>query len=362
MARILEDPTRVAAQSATPRRDAGTALIAAALAARGPVRHADESSAATRLVAAALATTFATRVWVMAHHAAAADFEEVACGPEAAAALDAERRKHVFLSIEEASSLRAACARAGRRIRPGRRGTRLLDLFAARELVVFAPSSVTEPPELMLVVDPVRKLALHERLALQLTVDGVAFPYVVGQFAQRIELYREDAERDFLTGIYNRRLVMRLLDQEIRKSRRTRAPLSVLMLDVDNFKAFNDAYGHLAGDEVLRELARMVSQCARGSDVVGRFGGEEFLVVLPDTPVENAAILAERLRQEVENFGHERLRQFNDQLPTISIGVCAAGPRDDTESAIARCDRALYESKHRGRNCFSLGLSDEEMP
>jgi diguanylate cyclase (GGDEF)-like protein len=134
------------------------------------------------------------------------------------------------------------------------------------------------------------------------------------------------------------------------------------MVDVDNFKAFNDTYGHLAGDDVLRALSRIVSHCARATDVVGRFGGEEFLVVLPDTSVENAVILAERLRQEVERHGHERLRPFSNQLPTVSIGVCAAGPRDDTYAAIARCDRALYESKHRGRNCFSLGLPDEEMP
>ena len=356
MARILEHRTAAAAPGATPRRDAATALVAAALAARADRTPADEASAAARLVDAALDSTLVTRAWVVARHGAADELEEVAHRP------DVENRDRLTLTIEEASKLHAAGARAGRRIRAGRHGARLLELLGARELLAFAPRVATEPPELLLLVEPERELALAERLALQVVVDGVGLPFVVVRYAQRAELYRDDAERDFLTGLYNRRLVMRLLDQEISRSRRTRSPLSILMLDVDNFKAFNDAFGHLAGDDVLRGLSRTVVRCARASDVVGRFGGEEFLVVLPDTSVENAVILAERLRQEVERHDDVKLQDYHDRLPTISIGVCAAGPRDDTVSAIARCDRALYESKHRGRNCFSLGLPEEELP
>jgi len=356
MARILEHETGVAAPGATPRSPAAAALIGAALAARGGRSPIDEASAAARLLDASLASSFVTRAWVVARHGAADELEEVAHRPEPAS------RDRLTLSIEEASSLLAAGARAGRRILPGRRGARLLELLEAHELLAFAPRVATEPPELLLLVEPARRLALAERLALQVVVDGVGLPFVVVRYAQRAELYRDDAERDFLTGVYNRRLVMRLLDQEICRSRRTRSPLSILMLDVDNFKAFNDAFGHLAGDDVLRALARTIVRCARASDVVGRYGGEEFLAVLPDTSVENAVILAERLRQEVERHDDEKLLEYKDRLPTISIGVCAAGPRDDTVSAIGRCDRALYESKHRGRNCFSLGLPEEELP
>jgi diguanylate cyclase (GGDEF)-like protein len=356
MARTVEDRARAASPDATPRSDAATALIAAALAARVGRAPVDEAGAAARLAEAALESSLATRAWVVARHGAAGELEEVTPLPDDAG------RERMSLSIEEASSFLAAGARAGRRIRPGRRGARLLGLLGSGELLAFAPRAATEPPELLLLVEPARRLALAERLALQVVVDGVGLPFVAVRYAQRAELYRDDAEHDFLTGVYNRRLVMRLLDQEICRSRRTRSPLSILMLDVDNFKAFNDAFGHLAGDDVLRALARTVVRCARASDVVGRFGGEEFLVVLPDTAVENAVILAERLRQEVENHDDEKLHPYEDRLPTISIGVCAAGPRDDTVSAIARCDRALYESKHRGRNCFSLGLPDEDMP
>jgi diguanylate cyclase (GGDEF)-like protein len=205
-------------------------------------------------------------------------------------------------------------------------------------------------------------LRLRGRLALQVRVDAVGFALASDGYVQRIDAYREEAERDFLTGIYNRRLAMRLLEKEIRRTRRTRSPLSLLLIDVDNFKAFNDTCGHLAGDDVLRVLARIVTHAARSTDVVGRFGGEEFMVVLPDTPVENAVVLAERLRADVEKFGREHVTQWRGRPPTISIGVCAVSPRDDSEAAIGRCDRALYESKHRGRNCFSIGLSDEDAP
>src|SRR5262249_21236549 len=152
-----------------------------------------------------------------------------------------------------------------------------------------------------------------------------------------------------LTGVYNRRLVLRLLERELSQARRSRAPLSVLLLDVDNFKSFNDACGHLAGDAVLRELAQIVVRTARASDIVGRFGGEEFLVVLPDTSVENAAVCAERMRRDVEEFGREHAHELGDRAPTISIGVCAVDPdKDNPASVLARADRALYASKKRG--------------
>jgi len=179
----------------------------------------------------------------------------------------------------------------------------------------------------------------------------------------RVDTYRDDAERDYLTNIYNRRFTIQLLEREILRSRRTEMPLALILLDIDNFKAFNDLYGHLAGDVVLREVSRLLRETARTSDVVGRYGGEEFLIVLPETPIENAYVFAERLRNVVEQYGRDKLTQYPDRPPTISIGVGWVRPGKDTaETAIDRVDRALYASKQAGRNRVCLGLTDEESP
>ncbi len=199
--------------------------------------------------------------------------------------------------------------------------------------------------------------SLAKRLALQLLVDFAGQVHARLRLAARGERLREEAEHDFLTGIFNRRLAMRLLDRELHQARRRHRPLALVMVDVDNFKTFNDHHGHQAGDDVLRQLARLIAVTARASDIVGRFGGEEFLIALPDTSIEDAALFAERLRQEVERYGKLELARYGDHPPTISIGVCPITPDDTLESAIERADRALYESKSRGRNCFSLGLS-----
>jgi diguanylate cyclase (GGDEF)-like protein len=365
MARTLEPAARAPARSGSSDVDGSAALVAAALAARDVTVSADAAATAQRLVRVALGSPGVARAWVVVRHEGSGGYVEAARGPMGPARPN-EPSDRFSIPLDEAARLRTATARAGRRIRPGRSGARLLDAVRARDreghgdLLVFGPRCGGEAAPLLLLVDDSRRLGVRERLALQLRVDPVGFALVADAYAQRVEAYREEAERDFLTGIYNRRLAMRLLEKEIRRTRRTRAPLSLLLLDVDNFKAFNDTCGHLAGDDVLRVLARIVTQTARTTDIVGRFGGEEFMVVLPDTSVDKAVVLAERLRTEVERFGREHVGQWMSRPPTISIGVCAVSPRDDSEAAIGRCDRALYESKHRGRNCFSLGLPDEE--
>jgi diguanylate cyclase (GGDEF)-like protein len=361
MARTFEQTARAPARRGTSNVERSDALVAAALAARDAGACADPPAAAHRLVDAALRSTDGARAWVLLRHEGSSSFVAAAHGPSGGG-------EHLSLPIGETARLRASAARAGRRIRPGRPGARLLDAVhvrgepGPRSLLAFAARCVGDTAPLLLVVDDGGRLRLRGRLALQMRVDAIGFALASDGYLQRIEAYREEAERDFLTGIYNRRLAMRLLEKEIRRTRRTRSPLSLLLIDVDNFKAFNDTCGHLAGDDVLRVLARIVAHAARTTDVVGRYGGEEFMVVLPDTPVENAVVLAERLRADVEKFGREHVTQWRGRPPTISIGVCAVSPRDDSEAAIGRCDRALYESKHRGRNCFSIGLSEEDAP
>ncbi len=154
---------------------------------------------------------------------------------------------------------------------------------------------------------------------------------------------------DPLTRLFNRRMGIGSLDQEISRSQRSEAPLAILMIDLDDFKRLNDTYGHLQGDQALRATAEVLRKTLRKSDTICRYGGEEFLVVLPDTNAEEAAILAARLFIAVEARGTEM------QLPvTVSIGQASIRQGDSVESILQRADQALYASKAQGRNRFSV--------
>ena len=152
---------------------------------------------------------------------------------------------------------------------------------------------------------------------------------------------------DPLTGLANRRGFEHKLDDEIRNAMDCNARVSVLMLDVDHFKAYNDDFGHPAGDEALRELGLLLRGHARKIDMAARYGGEEFIVMLTGTDRDGALVLAERVRQGVE------ARVWSHRGVTVSIGVATlAGRHQDGASLIADADRALYEAKRRGRNCI----------
>lgn len=162
---------------------------------------------------------------------------------------------------------------------------------------------------------------------------------------------------DVLTGWHNRRYLQTRLREELARSRRELTPLTCLMIDVDHFKRINDSHGHLAGDEVLRQVAQRVDGEVRSSDVSARYGGEEFVILLPSTPLEAGQRLAERIRAAVsaESFA---IRAAPEPLAvTVSIGVAehrpAAGEEDlkvAGERLLARADVALYEAKASGRN------------
>jgi diguanylate cyclase (GGDEF)-like protein/PAS domain S-box-containing protein len=163
------------------------------------------------------------------------------------------------------------------------------------------------------------------------------------------ERLRELAMQDELTGLYNRRHFLELAEAEVARVRRTGAPLSVAMLDIDHFKRVNDFFGHPAGDHVLRELARAMRETLRGSDVPARFGGEEFAVLLVDTTLEGALAVTERLRERVGRgevaLGHGRVARV-----TVSAGVAELGPTERLESLLERVDQALYRAKAEGRD------------
>lgn len=177
---------------------------------------------------------------------------------------------------------------------------------------------------------------------------------------QAVELQTQTLA-DGLTGIANRRRFDLHLDDEFRRAKRSAAPISLIMIDVDYFKAYNDHYGHQHGDECLARIAETLSrQLHRARDLVARYGGEEFTVILPDTDADGALQVAEAMRSEVENLGIEHAGSGVSGGVTISLGVSTMVPEQSTKSAslIHAADRALYQAKRSGRNCVVVAGSE----
>jgi diguanylate cyclase (GGDEF)-like protein len=171
---------------------------------------------------------------------------------------------------------------------------------------------------------------------------------VMGLERSHALLYQQ-AIRDPLTGLYNRRHMLELLDHEVEQSRRYGLPLSVLALDLDRFKHINDAFGHPAGDQVLGVAAQRMSFALRKVDRLARMGGEEFLVLCPRTDLEGARLLAERIRASMEAEGVPGLPE--QKVVTVSVGIAVLDAEEDQiPSLLARADARLYEAKERGRN------------
>jgi|GEM_PF-1654099 len=169
-----------------------------------------------------------------------------------------------------------------------------------------------------------------------------------------IKQQQEEAHRlaitDSLTGIFNRRHLFFLAENELERSRRYHHPLAVLMIDLDEFKEVNDRYGHLVGDQVLQTTSFIIRQSLRKVDICGRYGGEEFVILMPETDHEKALQAAERLRQTIAEF--PILLSDENISVTTSIGVACCDSQDDLhlEILLNRADEALYQSKHLGRN------------
>jgi diguanylate cyclase (GGDEF)-like protein len=166
---------------------------------------------------------------------------------------------------------------------------------------------------------------------------------------ETLRLQNEELERlsltDGLTGLANRRFLVQQLNEEALRFRRTKKEFSVLMADVDHFKQYNDTFGHPAGDEVLKRVARLLQASVREIDCVARYGGEEFCVMLPETDATGAMILAERICE------HVAATEFPGQKITLSLGVASLPDNGDTPDAvIAAADEALYQAKREGRN------------
>ena len=175
------------------------------------------------------------------------------------------------------------------------------------------------------------------------------------QEVETLRLQLEQAKResltDALTGIANRKAFDSALAQSIETAQETTAPFSLLMLDIDHFKQFNDTYGHLVGDKVLRFIASILYHCIKGSDLAARYGGEEFAVILPNTPLRGATTVAEQIRKlisAVELKDKESGKLYGHI--TASIGIAEFHPEEAASSLIERADKALYTAKRKGRN------------
>jgi diguanylate cyclase (GGDEF)-like protein len=198
----------------------------------------------------------------------------------------------------------------------------------------------------------------------QRTVLAAAAALLAGALknAELFEVVHENSVRDSLTGCFNRQHAMEILDVELRRARRTKQALSLMILDLDHFKAINDRHGHLCGDAALSSVGLRMQAVLRASDVKCRYGGEEFLLLLPETTLAGAGHVAEVLRHDLEKHPVKWHKQGSDAAEiriTASIGVTTVVPGEvDPTAVIARADAALYQAKKLGRNRVCVAPSE----
>jgi diguanylate cyclase (GGDEF)-like protein len=184
--------------------------------------------------------------------------------------------------------------------------------------------------------------------------------FVVNEISERVLLYKEIqrlANQDPLTNCFNRRHFMTLAEQELQRAVRYKRSLSLIFLDIDFFKKFNDQYGHQIGDQVLRCVVNLCQEQLRTVDIMGRYGGEEFVILMPETSTEGALQAAERIRGEIENM--KVMTTSGELSVTVSIGITSllfnSRKTPSLDDLIKRADQALYSAKLSGRNSVKAG-------
>lgn len=173
----------------------------------------------------------------------------------------------------------------------------------------------------------------------------------VATLRTNIEHIQQEAMQDPLTGVKNRKSFDTAIGKLMRSAREKSEPLALIMADVDHFKSFNDKWGHQTGDQVLRLVAEVMNANVKGQDLLARYGGEEFAILLPGTKLENACMLADRIRAAIESRRLKKRRTSEDLgVVTLSMGVALCHDADSPESLIERADSRLYDAKKAGRN------------
>lgn len=172
---------------------------------------------------------------------------------------------------------------------------------------------------------------------------------ILRQLESNIDLLYELATIDEKTGVYNNKFFKTISEMELDKAKREIGPLSLMILDLDNFKKLNDTYGHLIGDEILKRLALVLKNNIRKYDIISRFGGEEFVILLPNTQIKRAKLVCERIRREVQND-----RELKKYSVTFSGGLTEYKKGDSVKKMQLRADKAVYRAKKKGKNRIEL--------
>ena len=213
-------------------------------------------------------------------------------------------------------------------------------------------SAVRNPDQIKTIVETLVKSTREMRDSNKALEDRLSLSRAeISNLQHSLEAIRAESLTDPLTGLGNRKFFDRSIDVAVQNALADGEPLSLLMFDIDHFKSFNDSYGHLTGDQVLRLVAQSLKQTIKGQDITARYGGEEFAVVLPKTALRQALTVADHIRRAV--MSKELKKRSTGEIlgrVTISVGVSMLKPDDDTDSLIERADACLFVAKRNGRN------------
>jgi len=231
----------------------------------------------------------------------------------------------------------------------------ILTIQAALCIVRCVTTVIHGPPKDLMRRDIVQTSTMMMNL-IYVAAYGLCFLTMAGH--ELILRSQEESETDLLSGAFNRRGIESRLTAELKRSERSEMRLAIALVDVDHFKSINDRFGHAAGDEAIRGVALAISKCLREIDYLGRYGGDEFLLVFPMTAIDQAVIAVERISRII---GALEIRADYGRL-TLSIGMTEASPEEDMASLMARADGALYLAKKDGRNCVRIRMPRRTFP
>jgi len=217
--------------------------------------------------------------------------------------------------------------------------------------IVSIPLKIKDQVIGVINVDNRRKGDFFNKDDLQLLSDFANQAAIAIQNAQLYQKVKNLAITDDLTGLYNFRYIKDRLEEEVKRAQRFIHPLALIMADIDHFKEFNDAYGHLEGNKALQNIADILRSNVREVDIVGRFGGEEFIIILPEANKEEAQKIAERIRSKVEKYDFTDKKNHPERRITLSLGITSCFQENITpQDLVQKVDQALYLSKGKGRN------------